>query len=135
MIGFDQKLSWEKDKGDYVLKCFKTWEESSPDNTFDVISAYTKDGEYIGGEKIAKLLSKRGIAPELADESHNVCSIGFCKKEQKWYGWSHRAIYGFGVGDVVKEGDSHAEYLDIGFKAKTLDDARAMAVAFAASVS
>ena len=23
----------------------------------------------------------------------------------KWYGWSHRAVYGFGVGDKVKKGD------------------------------
>ena len=24
--------------------------------------------------------------------------IGFSEKEQKWYGWSHRAFYGFKVG-------------------------------------
>lgn len=23
----------------------------------------------------------------------------------KWYGWSHRAVYGFGIGDKVKKGD------------------------------
>ena len=23
----------------------------------------------------------------------------------KWYGWSHRAVYGFGIGDKIKEGD------------------------------
>lgn len=22
----------------------------------------------------------------------------------KWYGWSHRAVYGFGIGDVIKPG-------------------------------
>jgi hypothetical protein len=23
----------------------------------------------------------------------------------KWYGWSHRAVYGFGIGDKIKKGD------------------------------
>ena len=31
--------------------------------------------------------------------------LGFSEKEQKWYGWSHRAIHGFGIGDTVKKGD------------------------------
>jgi hypothetical protein len=34
-----------------------------------------------------------------------VCSIGWSDKDQKWYGWSHRAIYGFRPGDKVKKGD------------------------------
>ena len=46
-----------------------------------------------------------GIQPELAHENDNVCAIGFCDKEQKWYGWSHRAIHGFGIGSEVKMGD------------------------------
>ena len=66
--------------------------------------------------------------------------IGFSEKEQKWYGWSHRAIYGFGIGDEVKEGDCCAsaapgKALPVGFKAKTLNDAKKMAEAFAESVS
>ena len=109
------------------------------------------EGDYIGDSVWAhRLIVKRGIKPEKADPSHNVCSIGFCEKKQKWYGWSHRAIYGFGVGDEVKEGDCAAEsgwideYLEqhpeadkslpVGFIAKTLDDARLMAIAFADSV-
>ena len=86
------------------------------------------------------------IKPEKIWKNSNVCSIGFCEKEQKWYGWSHRAMYGFKVGDKVKKGDCTAssgwtaEYLadhpeedwslPIGFVAKTLDDCRKMAVAF-----
>lgn len=114
--------------------------------------AYNPDGAYIGNLKVAKMLcEERGIAPELIPPDMNVCSIGFCKKEQKWYGWSHRAIHGFSIGDVVKEGDccalsgwtddylaNHPEAdlsLPIGFKAKTLDDAKRMAIAFAESVS
>lgn len=61
--------------------------------------------------------------------------LGWSEKEQKWYGWSHRAIYGFKVGDKVKEGDVAAEYLDVGFEAKTTDDAKKIASAFARGVS
>lgn len=71
-----------------------------------VKSAYTPEGDYIGNPKTAHyLVRKKGINPEKASASHKVCSIGFCEREQKWYGWSHRAIYGFGIGDSVKPGD------------------------------
>lgn len=114
--------------------------------------AYNSNGEWIGSSKDAyRLCVKRGIAPIKTKATHCVCSIGFCEKEQKWYGWSHRAICGFGIGDKVKKGDCTAssgftnEYLKehpeedkslpIGFTVKTLDDAKIMAVAFAESVS
>jgi len=71
-----------------------------------------------------------------------VRSIGFAPKTQKWYGWSHRAIAGFTVGDVVKPGDVIANpdknpplrgqrVFAPGFRAETLQDARDMAAAFA----
>ena len=121
-------------------------------NTVIVKTAYTPDGKYVGDKKAAHFLyTKKGIKPELSDPTHKVCSIGFCEKEQKWYGWSHRAIYGFGVGDIVKEGDctnssgyieeylkEHPEddtSLPVGFTAKDLIDAKRMAMAFAESVS
>ncbi len=75
-------------------------------NNFQLVYAETPEGHYIGEEERARhLVEKRGIAPQLADDKKNVCSIGFCEKEQKWYGWSHRAIFGFGVGSTVKPGD------------------------------
>jgi hypothetical protein len=59
-------------------------------------SAYTDGGHYIGTPKNAYYFTvKRGIRPELASKDHSVCSIGYCDKEGKWYGWSHRAISGF----------------------------------------
>lgn len=114
-------------------------------------SAYTPSGDYIGNKQAAHfLVTKRGIKPEKISQNHNVCSIGFCESEQKWYGWSHRAIFGFGVGSIVKEGDCTAssgwtdEYLlehpeadlslPVGFQAKDLNDAKRMAIAFADSV-
>lgn len=70
--------------------------------TLDV--AYTSAGEYIGDTECAQYIAQRGIAPQtIADNA--VCSIGFCEHEQKWYGWSHRAMFGFGVGSHVKPGD------------------------------
>ena len=81
----------------------------------------------------------------------NVACIGFSEKEQKWYGWSHRAIYGFGVGHIVKDGDAGTdsgwtkEYLEqhpeadlsvpVGFEVKDMEDAKRCAIAFAEAVS
>ncbi len=114
--------------------------------------AYNPAGKYIGTPDVAEqLCNKRGIAPETLSPDNRVCSIGFSERDQKWYGWSHRAIYGFSVGDIVKEGDcctssgwtddylaDHPEAdisLPVGFRAETLDDAKRMAMAFAESVS
>lgn len=126
-------------------------------------TAYTPIGERIGEPRWAHRLCKiMGIRPQIRQKlltdakrianlrGEITCSIGFCKREQKWYGWSHRAIFGFAVGDVAKEGDcvcssgwteeylaEHPEEdlsLPAGFTAHTLDDARRMAIAFAESV-
>lgn len=75
---------------------------------FEMKSAYNPNGNYIGNSRDAYRLCKvRGIRPELAKPTNNVCSIGFCEKEQKWFGWSHRPIYGFGIGSTCKKGDCH----------------------------
>lgn len=124
--------------------------EGASGQTITMETAYNPAGQYIGDPETAEFLCvKKGIAPELMGAG-KVCSIGFCEKDQKWFGWSHRAIFGFGVGDEVAEGDCCAssgwtdEYLaehpeadtslPVGFRATTLDDARRMAVAFAESV-
>lgn len=109
------------------------------------------DEGYVGRPEEAYRLLQRGIRDiQKSEINHKVCSIGFNPMKQKWYGWSHRAMYGFGIGDVVKEGDCCASsgwtedylkthddpyVLPVGFEAKTLDDAKRMAVAFAESVS
>ena len=69
-------------------------------------SAYTPTGDYIGDSKTAYILCKiRGIKPEKMTPTSNVCSIGFSEREDKWYGWSHRAICGFGIGSKTKRGN------------------------------
>ena len=82
----------------------------NPSPYLDMESAYTLDGCYIGSPKDAKHLCEvMGILPELRDgsikEDMHPCSIGFCERDGKWYGCSHRAIHGFMVGSVVKSGD------------------------------
>jgi hypothetical protein len=70
-------------------------------------AVYTKDGHYVGTISTAQMLLDRGITEQIqpAEETHTICSIGFNPTEQKWYGWSHRAICGFGIGSEVKSGD------------------------------
>jgi hypothetical protein len=72
----------------------------------EVMAAYTPSGDFIGDPKMARyLVVKMGIKPEKANDSHCVCSIGFCKERNTWAGWSHRAYCEFGVGHEVKVGD------------------------------
>jgi len=104
---------------------------------------------------VVKLIKKYKLDPLTLDnyDGSGTACIGFSPKTQKWYGWSHRAIYGFAIGDSVEEGDvttttgfteeyekafpikAFKHVLSVGFKAETLDDAKRMAIAFAASVS
>ena len=71
--------------------------EPRPGEQFFIFrSAYSLAGGYIDDPKIAHRLWKRyGIVPELSKRTHKTCSIGYSVKKKKWYGWSHRAIYGF----------------------------------------
>ena len=47
------------------------------------------------------------IKPEKAEPSNNVSSVGKSEADGKWYGWSHRAVYGFKTREqAVKFADS-----------------------------
>ena len=106
----------------------------------EMTMAYTPEGHWIGEPKLAQRLCKdKGIKPELADDSNNICSIGYCEKDKKWYGWSHRAIFGFKVGDKLfdeKYGDDKTHFAKHGAKTiKTDADAKESARRFARYVS
>lgn len=62
--------------------------------------AYTyPGGTHIGNFKHGKLICETmKIKPELASPEMTTCTIGFCEHEQKWYGWHHGLIAGFGIG-------------------------------------
>lgn len=135
MDGIDVKtVSVRKFRAGYEVRT-ETWTMGN-EPTVTIRSAYTPAGDYIGTPKNARsLVVKRGIAPEKRTSTSNVCSIGYAKRSRQWFGWSHRAIFGFGVGSVVTKGHCAAESLPVGFKAKTLADAKRIAEAFADSVS
>lgn len=75
---------------------------------------YTKEGHYyltmVGMEEHIKFMLKHGITEQLqsahAERDHTV-AVGYNPKEKKWYGWSHRAIYGFTIGSECKKGHCH----------------------------
>ena len=91
-----------------------------------IISEIKKSKKKSGLEKF---LEQHGIKTV----SCNGAAIGFSEKEQKWYGWSHRAIYGFGIGDIPIE--CYPGKTVKGKKIKTLDQAKEAAIKFSKSVS
>lgn len=111
------------------------------------------DGGYIGTEQEYKLLVEKYkfILIQKAVPTNNACSIGYDPGANKWYGWSHRAVCGFTIGDVAKEGSlvttsglaeeyriQHPEEdysLPVGYRAKDLNGAKRMAIAYAEAVS
>ena len=66
---------------------------------------YSKfDGSYItrvGQETNIAHLAEMEITENLTQ------GVGFSPKDKKWYGWSHRAMYGFKIGSTCKKGDCH----------------------------
>jgi len=143
-FGIDRTFISEKEVPEYgyVIKT-ETWKipTDKSDPGTEMHSAYTPDGTYIGDIKMAKFLSeKKGITKfEKTKPSHNVCSIGFNEKENKWYGYSHRAICGFGIGDKLFDqdfGDDKTLFTKHGKETiKNLDQAKQAAKNFAEYVS
>jgi hypothetical protein len=70
----------------------------------------------------------------IKSEKNPSCSIGKAECDGKWYGWSHRAVYGFGVGDVVKV-DTMGNDTGKEYEIKTDDEAKAAAIAFAKEIA
>lgn len=80
---------------------------------FEVNSAYSSAGIYLGDKRTAEfIVTKKGIKPQLADPGHAIASIGFQKEECKWYGWSHRAICGFTLGDRIFDENYRSDLSD-----------------------
>lgn len=71
----------------------------------------------VGIEDNIKFLADKEITKELTH------GVGFSPKDNKWYGWSHLVIQGFSIGSEYKKGDCN-------YVAKTLEDAKQMAIDF-----
>jgi hypothetical protein len=141
-------INQKRYKAGYIVKneAWKLFNDNITPPCF-IKAAYNLRGEYIGDPKRARfLMVKMGIKPTKADKKHCVCSIGYCKKQRKWYGWSHRAMVGFGIGDKLFE-ENYREHAPeekrdlIPFNKhgtviiRTLKQAKQSAINFAASVS
>lgn len=64
---------------------------------------------FVGMEKDVRLLARHEITDCLTR------GVGYSPKDHKWYGWSHRMIYGFTIGSTCKIGDCH-------FVARTIEE-------------
>lgn len=88
---------------------------------------------------LVRAIAKLGIDPEKSKSDHCVCSIGKSEVDGKWYGWSHRAMCGFGKGDMIFQerfGDDKTKFTKHGTKPIDTDaDAKLAAKRFARSVS
>jgi hypothetical protein len=86
------------------------------------------DGSYlthVGLEDDLKHFLKRGITEQIQSsfKGKETANIGFNPKDKKWFGWSHRAIYGFGIGSKCKKGDC-------GYKASNKEDFKEECLSF-----
>lgn len=133
-LSFDKKVVKEESFPDYVLKTeLITWGDNDS-KPMTMLSAYTHDGDYIGSEHEAKRLAKEGIKPESTYGKGQVCNIGFSESQQKWFGWSHRACKGFGIGDHATTcSPLHSTVSEEPIK--TLEEAKQAAINFSDSVA
>ena len=74
-------------------------------------------GDYLtleGMEEKLSYLLQHGITEHLSStwEAGKPVNIGYNPEEGKWYGWSHRALYGFSVGSTCVKGDCHYRPVD-----------------------
>ena len=88
----------------YDLVTFRMTEGLCEGQECPMVAAFNWRGDYIGDARTARrLVEKRGILPQLRTPTSNVCSVGFSLKDRKWYGWSHRAIFGFKGRDAKRK--------------------------------
>lgn len=88
---------------DFLAQVAYIADSEIPDDS-DKVYLSNFDNSYItrvGMEDSVKFLADLEITYQL---SHGT---GFSPKDQKWYGWSHRAIYGFKIGSTCEKGNCH----------------------------
>jgi len=116
--------------------------EHGGEGNLPMVNCYSSEnGIWIGDAKTALLLCKKKGLRNLQGRSPTggIAVIGFNESEQKWYGWSHRAICGFGLGDRIFEerfGNDDTPFVKHGKKViKNIGQAKTAAKRFASSVS
>jgi hypothetical protein len=128
-----------RDEDGYEVRTEKCSIGLRDNSEVDMESSYAKkSGCYVGEEKEMKhLIDKMGIDPDTleAPKDCHVCTIGLNPKSKTWFGWSHRAINGFGVGDKPLAATPFGNETNHQGPAKDLDQAKEYALEFAESVS
>lgn len=89
--------------------------------------------KYADGKSKVDFRDWLGIKGEKVHSKDAVPSYGKAENG-KWYGWSHRAVYGFKSGDVVKS-DAAGNNTGKEYTIKTDDQAKQAAIDFAKEVS
>lgn len=110
--------------------------------------ARTHSGAYIGNSRWAhRIFVNWGLIDVQPSELGQTCCVGFSPASKRWFGWSHRARCGFGVGDKLFDPDwrprgASEEEMDKmpfvrrgGRTIRSLAEAKRAALAFAEYVS
>ena len=128
-----------KERELFRLYCFKFIEQIFEENdelqgckNLFIVRSLVDDG-YIGVPNGIKFFIEHGIVPQKIKPSDLNCSIGFSEKENKWYGWRHRAVQGFTIGSKLEEGDCGYISGKGSWEAESINDAMQMAIDFAES--
>lgn len=112
------------------------WGDDQKPSSSVMVMARNKAGDWMGEKSMAEFLAKFGISAEIANEEYDICSIGWSEREQKYFGWSHRAICGFSIGDMIFDADLECDddtpFVKHGSRRiETKEDARQAAINFA----
>jgi hypothetical protein len=125
-------------EGPYLIKN-EIWKMADCPDTPMGKQVYNSNGDWIGPYDDTKTIREAGLLCEKSEPTHCVCSIGFNPQTGTWHGWSHRAMTGYKIGDVITPKDSGWEYQPDktinSWKIENLEQARKAATYFAKSVS
>jgi hypothetical protein len=89
--------------------------------------------KYTDGREKVKFQDWMDIKGEKRKETSTANTYGKSGADGKWYGWSHRSVNGFAIGDTVKPTDAGSDNKE--YTIKTDDQARQAAIDFAEEVS
>lgn len=89
---------------EYLDTVAYTQAEQMSDGSIATVYRSKYDDSYLtieGCEENVSMLALLEVTDQLTH------GVGFSQKMRKWYGWSHRAMYGFAPGSTCKPGDCH----------------------------
>ena len=85
--------------------------------------------------QIKTLIEQGVIVPEKVNKKDKYPTIGFDKGTKSWYAWNHKVYNYFHIGSRVNVGNCAYTEKHGAWVAKTMDDAKQMAIDFAKGVA